>query len=301
MHRNRFVFFLCSLLIGLASCASDTTIVNSVTEREANEIVVLLASKGVDAAKVPTAVSTTGGTTTEQMWDIAVPAKQITESLAILNQAGLPRVRGTTLLELFGATTLVPSELQDRIRYQEGLSEQLANTIRKMDGIIDAEVQITLPQDEEEEPTLTASVYVKHHGVLDNPNSLLVSKIKRLISSAYPGLTVDNVSVITDRALLSDITLESFDKPEDIKEYVSIWSVVISKESSGRFRMIFYTFCLLIFLLISSLAWVLWKFYPLLKELGGTKALFRPHQFKHGAALEEKREEESFEDEEGKD
>ena len=296
MRRNRFVFFLCLLLIGLASCATQTTIVNSISEREANEIVVLLASKGVDAAKTPTAVTTTGGTTTEQMWNIAVPAKQITESLAILNQAGLPRVRGTTLLDLFGTTGLVPSELQDRIRYQEGLSEQLANTIRKMDGIIDAEVQITLPQDDDDETTLTASIYVKHHGVLDNPNSLLVSKIKRLISSAYPGLTVDNVSVVTDRALLSDITLQSFDSPEATKEYISIWKVVVAKESAGRFRMIFYAFCVLIFLLVSSLAWLLWKFFPLFEVHGGIKALFLPRQFKPGATVEEKPEEEGGEE-----
>ncbi len=301
MRRNRFVFFLCLLLIGLASCATQTTIANSLSEREANEIVVLLASKGVDAAKTPTAVTTTGGTTTEQMWDIAVPAKQITESLAILNQAGLPRVRGTTLLDLFGTTGLVPSELQDRIRYQEGLSEQLANTIRKMDGIIDAEVQITLPQDDDDETTLTASIYVKHHGVLDNPNSLLVSKIKRLISSAYPGLTVDNVSVVTDRALLSDITLQSFDSPESIKEYVSIWKVVVAKESAGRFRTIFYAFCVLIFLLVSSLAWLLWKCFPLFEVHGGIKALFLPRQFKPGATVEEKPEEEGFEEEGGEE
>lgn len=297
MRRKRALIFLCALVIGLVSCASQTTIVNSVGEREANEIVVLLASKGIDAIKTATAVTTTGGAaTTEQMWDISVPAKQITASLAILNQAGLPRVKGTTLLDLFGTTTLVPSDLQDRIRYQEGLSEQLANTIRKIDGIIDAEVQITLPQEESTQP-LTASIYVKHHGILDNSNSLLISKIKRLIASAYPGLTVDNVTVVTDRAVVSDISLELFEKAEKIEEFVSIWGVVIAKDYTSKFRMIFYTFSLLVFLLLSSLTWLIWKFYPLIGEYGGVKSLFLPYQLKPGAISEEKIEKEILEEE----
>jgi len=88
--------------------------------------------------------------------------------------------------------------MQDRIRFQEGLSQQLANTIRMMDGIVDASVQITFPQgdDEEHRPPLTASVLVKHRGILDNPNSLVVTKIRRLVASSLPGLEVENVTVI---------------------------------------------------------------------------------------------------------
>ena len=61
---------------------------------------------------------------------------------------------------------------------------------------------------------MTASVYVKHRGILDNPNSLLVTKIKRLVSSAIPGLEIDNVSVVSDRALYADITLEQVPRGE---------------------------------------------------------------------------------------
>src|SRR5690606_25821018 len=112
-----------------------------------------------------------------------------------------------------------------RIRYQEGLSAQLATTIRKMDGIIDANVQITFPTDEEKEKELTASVYVKHRGILDNPNSLTITKIKRLIASSVPGLTPENVSVVTDRALYADITLEPLQQLEEQRDFTTIWSI----------------------------------------------------------------------------
>lgn len=168
----------------------------------------------------------------------------------------------------FWCTGACPSDTQDKIRYQEGLSEQLATTIRKMDGIIDANVQITFPSEELPAKEITASVYVKHRGILDNPNSLAITKIKRLVSSAIPGLTTDNVSVVTDRALYADITLEKPLQCEEGKEFASIWSVVVVKESANRFRLIFYSFFILLFLLLCALAWLIWKMVPIIQEQG---------------------------------
>ena len=152
----RSLFFIFALLC-CSACDSRSIITHGLSGREANEIVVLLVSKGVSAQKIPQAASSTGGGASEQLWDISVPAAQITEALAILNQAGLPRMKGTSLLDLFAKQGLVPSEMQEKIRYQEGLSEQMATTIRKMDGIVDASVQISFSPEEDQLP-LTASV-----------------------------------------------------------------------------------------------------------------------------------------------
>lgn len=293
--KSRRLIQLMALLVCFAAftgCQSRTTIANNVSERDANEIVVLLNSKGIEAVKSPVPVSAIGGTSGQQMWDINVPASQITEALSILNHAGLPRVKGTSLLDLFGTQGLVPSDLQDRIRYQEGLSEQLATTIRKMDGIIDANVQITFPQEGEERP-LTASVYVKHRGILDNPNSLTITKIKRLVASAVPGLTTETVSVVADRALYADISLESPEqKLLEEKEYVSIWGIILAKGSATRFRIIFYTFIILLFLLLCALIWLVWKLFPIIQRKGGLQSLFHPEQFEPSLFAEPKEKEE---------
>jgi len=282
---SRYILFLfAALLFMCVGCQTQTTIVNAIPERDANEIIVLLASKGINAEKSAAAVAV--GVTAEQKWNITVPSSQITDALAILNQAGLPRVKGTSLLDLFGAQGLVPSDLQDRIRYQEGLSEQLATTIRKMDGIIDANVQITFPQEGEEEKQLTASVYVKHRGILDNPNSLTITKIKRFIASAIPGLKPEDVSVVTDRALFADISLEPLELLEEQRNFVSVWTVVIANNSITRFRLIFYAFIILLFILACALMWLIWKFWPVIKRMGGVLTLFHPHQYEPGMFME---------------
>lgn len=282
-------FFLLALFVNLlfifSGCHTQTTIINGISERDANEIIVILASKGIFAEKSPAASTGIGGTG-EQRWDVAVRPSQITEALAILNQVGLPRVKGTNLLDIFGSQGLVPSDLQDKIRYQEGLSQQLASTIRKMDGIIDANVQIMFPQ-EEGKQQLTASVYIKHRGILDNPNSLIITKIKRLIASSVPGLSVDNVSVITDRALYSDISLDPLQQMQTPHDFVSIWTVIIAKDSIVKFRIILYSFIILIFVLLSIISWLTWKFWPLLQK-EGLSSIFNYHQYLEKQSKENK-------------
>lgn len=134
----------------------------------------------------------------------------------------------------------------------------MATTIRKMDGIVDASVQISFSPEEDQRP-LTASVYIKHRGVLDNPNSIMVSKIKRLVASAVPGLYPENVSVVSDRASYSDITINGPWGLSDEMDYVSVWGIILAKHSLTKFRLVFYFLILLLFILSCGLLWVIWK------------------------------------------
>lgn len=294
-----FVTLIFSLFF-LTSCEHNMMIVNDVNEREANEIVVFLASKGIASEKsVATTSSPAAGAEGGQRYSISVESSKATDAMAILNQNGLPRKKGTTLLDLFANTGLMSSAQQETIRYQAGLSEQLANMIRKIDGVIEADVQISFPP-ESSTPNLpgaaqtavkkiTAAVYVKHQGILDDPNSHLVTKIKRLISGSVTGLDINDVTVISDRSRFTDVTLTpSMESLEPkAKDYVSIWSIVMSKSSAGRFRFIFFLLmiCSIAFALI--LGWVFWKFYPILKKRGGLKSLMSPIPLSENETLNE--------------
>lgn len=266
----------------LTSCSSEKTIVNGLDEKEANEILVFLSSKGIDASKIPSTEGGGTGGTKVFLWDVQVPADQSTMAMSLLNQSGLPRRRGQSLLNIFAAGGLVPSELQEKIRYQAGLAEQIASTIRKIDGVLDAEVQISFPEENpftpgESTKKITASVYVKHSGVLDDPNSHLVPKIKRLVAASVTGLDYDNVTVIPDRARYSGTTPVSGFANEEEKQYVNIWSIILAKESVSRFRILFFSLTLLLLLLMLSLIWLGWKLYPLLRAHGGVKELLHIH------------------------
>lgn len=274
-----FLLLACFCLPFLTSCESRKTIVNNLDEKEANEIVVFLSSKSIDVVKVPAKEAGGGGGGSKiQLWDISVPDNQALEAMSYLNQVGLPRRRSQSLLGIFTGAGLVPSEMEQKIRYQAGLAEQIASIIRKIDGVLDAEVQISIPEEDplnpEKKQKITASVYVKHNGILDDPNSHLVTKIKRLVAASVAGLDYDFVTVIGERARFSELPSISQATPEEEKQYVSVWSIIVAKESLTRFRIIFFSFTILILILTLILAWCFWKLFPVLKSHGGFRELF---------------------------
>lgn len=273
-------FFLLLLVPFLTSCDRSRTIVNGLDEKEANEIIVLLSTKGVDAEKVK---STTGqgggGAQAVTLWDISVPDDESTAAMSILNNAGLPRRKSQNLLNIFSNTGLVPTDMGEKIRYQAGLGEQIASTIRNIDGVLDADVLISFPKDDPLNPTapkkdITASVYVKHSGVLDDPNTHLITKIKNLVTSSVTGLKYDNVTLVPDRARFTEIRPQSMSKGSEDLQWVRLWTVTIAKTSVTQFRVIFFSFSFLILFLTLALIWILWKTSPLLKSHGGFKELF---------------------------
>jgi type III secretion protein J len=276
-HFIRLAMFLGILF--LASCESNQTIVNNISEREANEIVVYLASKGIVAQKVVAPSTGVGGAATTSQYMITVAADRTTDAMAILNKVGLPRRQGTTLLDLFAKSGLMSSTLEETVRYQAGLAEELKNTILKIDGVIDADVQISFPNATgggaataaapgAPQQKITAAVYVKHQGILEDPNSHIEIKIKRLMAGSVSGLSYDDVAVISDRSRFADITLTPEGEPigpKALQTHVSIWGLVMTQSSIARFRVIFFLFIILLLLSLALIGWLVYKFYPHLK------------------------------------
>jgi type III secretion protein J len=168
------------------------------------------------------------------------------------------------------------SDREETIRYQAGLAEELSNTICKIDGVLDANVQLSFPPVDLNPPPgtplpkVTAAVYVKHQGVMEDPNSHMEVKIKRLLAGSVNGLSFEDVSVISDRSRFADITLQTDGEmigPKALQQtYVSIWGIVLTKSSLARFRLIFFTFVLLLLLFAAAIGWLAYKFYPLLRK-----------------------------------
>ena len=273
------------ILIGglLTACESRRIIVNALDEKEANEILVFLSNKNINAEKVQAVTAEGGGGGKAILWNISVESTQANEAMAMLNQAGLPRRRGQNLLGIFSNVGLVPSGMNEKVRYQAGLAEQIASTIRKIDGVLDADVQISFPEEDPLNPTankqkITASVYVKHNGILDDPNAHLATRIRRLVSGSVNGLDYDNVTVIGDRARFGDaMTGMSNNIGEEEQRLVNVWSIVLAQDSLTRFRVLFFSLIISVVLLSLFVVWLLWKFFPILKNRGGLKELISYH------------------------
>lgn len=274
------LFGILSLLL-LTGCDKSQQIVSQVDEREANIIIVFLGSKGIHATKEQASSGGIGGENNVVKFNIFVDESQMIEAMSVLNQNGLPRRHGTNLLDLFAKQGLMSSDKEETIRYQAGLEQQITNTILMIDGVIDATVQLSFPPEETaltgatQEKT-TAAVYVKHQGVYDDPNIHLENKIKRLVSGSVNTLDINDVTVVSDRSRFTDVSVgENGEVNGQPKEYVSIWSIVMSKNSAGRFRTLFFLILFLGIVFAVGFGWLIWKFYPIIKRKG-LKELLNP-------------------------
>jgi type III secretion protein J len=168
------------------------------------------------------------------------------------------------------------SDREETIRYQAGLAEELKNTILKIDGVLDADVQISFPPAEAAalpgapQPKITAAVYVKHQGILEDPNSHAESKIKRLVAGSVNGLSFEDVAVISDRSRFADIVLNAQGEPigpaKLQQTHVSVWNIVMTKSSLARFRLLFFGLILLNLILAAGLAFMVYRFLPQLQK-----------------------------------
>lgn len=298
MKRKSHLLLFAFLAIMLTSCSEQKAIITNVEERQANVIIVFLESKGIPAIKVAASSGgAMGGEQTTPKYNIMVDETQAIAAMAILNQNGLPHRQGTSLLELFAKQGLMSTDKEETIRYQAGLSQQIANTILMIDGVIDASVQISFPEEaafgEETKEHITAAVYVKHQGVIDDPNTHLESKIKRLVSGSVNGLSINDVTVVSDRSRFTDVMLtgSTDSMVPKAREYVKIWSMVMSKESASTFRTIFFVILFIALVLLVVAGWVFWKVYPIIRGNGGILEMFNPiplfKKKKEGGILDE--------------
>lgn len=306
-YLNFFVLILISLLF--TACQESQLIITGVDEREANVILVFLDSKGIVASKekaAQTGIGGTGESAGSPKFDIYVENKRSMEAMSILNSNGLPHRQGTDLLKLFAKQGLMSTEKEERIRYQAGLAQQLTNMILMIDGVIDANVQLSFPDTtssavEETAPQkVTAAVFVKHQGIAEDPNAHLENKIKRLVAGSVTGLDISDVTVVSDRSRFTDVKIDASQEVLGARggEYVKIWSIVMSRESAGMFRFLF--FCLLIIAILSILlmGWITWKVYPIIKQHGGLSHFFQLVPFLETAKKKWKKTEEPLEKEE---
>ncbi|KAF3362173.1 hypothetical protein PHSC3_001238 [Chlamydiales bacterium STE3] len=89
------------------------------------------------------------------------------------------------------------SEMKKEIRYQSYLTTLLTQAINKIEGIVDTEVELKFPEGESGKSNTSATIVIKHTGILDNPDYQLM--IKRLAVAVVQGLQPENVTIISTK------------------------------------------------------------------------------------------------------
>lgn len=106
---------------------------------------------------------------------------------------------------------LVPSAAEERMRYIHAVSQELAQTLRTMDGVLAARVHIVMPGNDpsgDKSKPSSAAVFIKHRPDVDvRP---LAPAIKELVAHSVEGLSHEHV-------LLTWVPAQSLAAPESAR------------------------------------------------------------------------------------
>jgi type III secretion protein J len=177
----------------LAGCAKQLE--SGLTERDAQEIVVTLEEHGIDASTQLDPGVQKGPAT----WHVSLKgtSSNLVEAWKILRENGLPREQDHGLEQVFANSGMIPTASEEKARLIVGLSGQLTRTLKSLHDVVDAHVQVVLPDnnpllDKAQQTPPSASVLLTYH--LAPP--LTEQDIKNLVAKGIEGLTPDNVSVV---------------------------------------------------------------------------------------------------------
>lgn len=184
---SKRTLYISLILLMLLVNGCKVELYSNLTEQEANEMLALLLQHEIPCEKIPGQ---------EQSWILKVESSLIPTALSLLQEYGYPKPKFENMGEIFKKQGLVSSPLEERVRFIYALSQELAQTISQIDGVLTARVHIVLPENNpfgEKAIPSAASVFIKCR----DGSSLksLIPNIKALVANSIEGLSYDRISV----------------------------------------------------------------------------------------------------------
>ena len=171
------------ILLLVAGCGT-TELYAQLDEQEGNEMLALLLAHGIASEK---------RAAKDGLVSLHVDVDRIPAAMDLLRGNGYPRDKFSTIGDLFDTDRLISTPYEDRTRYVYGLSQELADTLSRVDGVMTARVHLVIPAEDDEATVASAAVFIKHNpdfGMHDH-----IPQIKSIVASGIDGLEYERVNV----------------------------------------------------------------------------------------------------------
>jgi type III secretion protein J len=188
--RNLRGLRLCAiaLLLTLLSGCGKVPLFSELSENEANEMMAILLQRDIACTKAAAK---------EGRWTLKVAQADFSHAVELLKAQGYPRDTFVKLGDVFQKSGLVSSPTEERIRYMYALSQELAETLMRIDGVLNARVHIVIPNNDPLAAKITpssAAVFIRYRSGFDLES--LTPQLKNLVMRSIEGLNYDNVSLV---------------------------------------------------------------------------------------------------------
>ncbi|CAG1016396.1 Yop proteins translocation lipoprotein J [Burkholderiaceae bacterium] len=186
-HKPRHLLLALATAALLTACG-EQELYAELSQRQANEMVAVLRNAGIDADKQ----GRDGNT-----FAVVAPRQRFAQAIEVLRSNGYPREGFDNLGQVFKKEGFVSSPLEERARLTHALSQEIANTIASIDGVVMARVHLSVPEKDplaDKVPPASASVFIKHRPGVNLDARM--GHIKALVVNSIQGLPYDNVTVV---------------------------------------------------------------------------------------------------------
>ncbi|MBR6625511.1 MAG: type III secretion inner membrane ring lipoprotein SctJ, partial [Mailhella sp.] len=175
----RRVLLVVSLLMILLLTGCKTEIYKGLSENQANTMLSLLLRHGIHAEKVGA----------KDGYSLSVDENRIVQALEILKENSLPREDFQNLGKVFSAEGMISSATEEQARLAFAISQELADTFSRIDGVLTARVHVVLSQTDLSTGNITppsAAVFLRH--TPESQATRLIPHIRELTANAVPAL-----------------------------------------------------------------------------------------------------------------
>jgi type III secretion protein J len=179
------LLFLPLAVAALTAC-NEQELYGQLSERQANEMVAVLRSAGIEAEKQGK----------DGVFAIQASRDDFAAAVRALAAQGYPREQYDTMGKVFKREGFVSSPLEERARLVHAMSQEISNTLASIDGVVQARVHLVMPERHplaDKATPSAASVFIKHRP--DKDMTAQVAQIKALVVNSIEGLPYDNVTV----------------------------------------------------------------------------------------------------------
>lgn len=172
----------------LAGCEAE--LASGVSPDQANAMIVTL-----DAQRIAATKDRAEGDV--ERYAVRVARSDEGRALSILRAAGLPRNDDPGFAEVFAEASLVPTASEERARFTAALGGELARSVERLPGVIDARVHVAMSDpsprpfgEAREAPRASVLARIEENAHLDE------NAVRSLVAFAIPGMRTEDVAVV---------------------------------------------------------------------------------------------------------
>lgn len=186
MNWNKISWLILSIA-ALTGC-NEQTLLNSLDQKQANEVVAVLQSYEIDAVKQSSA---------KEGFSVIVDKKQFLDAVNLVNHYGLPSKPRVEIAQMFPDDSLVASPLAEKARLYSAIEQRLEQSLKTLKGVITASLHLSYDFSDAQKkkgPEIHLTAIVRYGAGFDD--QLLIADIKRFLKNSFTDVDYENISVI---------------------------------------------------------------------------------------------------------